>query len=145
VSRPARNRPPKLEPRVDVAPPTPPSTCAELIERSKVAGPSGAGLGPTELRRKIERLAAGDRRVLGELSPIDGVTTASAWSSVTATFGATADAPVIDAARTLAATRHASAMSPRPGAGSRSRPPGPRRRSRCTSRSPRSRAPTKVS
>ncbi len=105
----ARSRPPRLELRVGSAPAPSPPTLLDLIERSKVAGPGGAGLGATELRRKIELLATGDRRELGELAPIAGITVESAWSAVTGTFGATPGAPHIDAARTASAVRAASA------------------------------------
>jgi hypothetical protein len=108
VSR-ARSRPPRLELRVGSSQPAPTPTLLDLIERSKVAGPGGAGLGPTELRRKVERLAAGDRRELGELSPIAGVTLQTAWAAVTDTFGARADSAHIDAARTASAARAAAA------------------------------------
>ncbi len=103
-----RNRPPRLEPRVDAPAPAPiPPTLEELVMRSKVVGPSASGPGPTELRRTIERLAVGDRRTLGELSPIAGLTLADAWSAVTAVFGATETAAVIEATRTITATRAA--------------------------------------
>ncbi len=103
----ARNRPPRLEPHVDVPTPTPAPTPEVLLERSKVAGPGASGPGPTEFRRSVERLIVGDRRALGELAPIGGITPDGAWSAITATFGATGIAPVIDAERTTAAMRSA--------------------------------------
>ena len=42
--------------RVDAPPPT----VEALVERAKIAGAGGAGPGPTELRRNVERLVAGD-------------------------------------------------------------------------------------
>jgi hypothetical protein len=105
--RPARNRPPKLEPRVDASRPAPPPTLEVLIERSKVAGAGGAGPGANELRRIVEHLANGDRRALGELAPMAGLTSVDAWTAVTRAFGATTDVAVIDASRTIAATRTA--------------------------------------
>ncbi len=103
----ARNRPPRLEPHVDAPTPMPAPTPEVLLERSKVAGPGASGPGPTEFRRSVERLIVGDRRALGELTPIDGITPDGAWSAITATFGATGIAPVIDAWRTTAAMRSA--------------------------------------
>jgi hypothetical protein len=105
--RPARNRPPKLVPHAEASRPAPLPTLEALIERSKVAGAGGSGPGSTELRRTVERLVAGDRRALGELDPMMGLTLIDAWTAVTSAFGATADAPVIDASRTIAATRSA--------------------------------------
>jgi histidinol phosphate phosphatase hisN-like protein len=108
VSR-ARSRPPRLELRVGSAQVAPPPTLLDLIERSKVAGPGGAGLGPTELRRKVERLAIGDRHELGELSPINGLTVNAAWTAVNETYGASFESALIDAARTASAVRAAAA------------------------------------
>ena len=102
-----RDRPPRLELHVDISPPAPPPTLEELIERSKVVGPSASGPGPTELRRKVERLSMGDRRAFGELAPVAGLTVADTWGAVTTAFGATADAAVVTAARTIDATRAA--------------------------------------
>jgi hypothetical protein len=107
VSR-ARNRPPRLESHSGASRPAPEPTLEALIARAKIAGP-GSGPGPTELRHTVERLAAGDRGVLGELAPIPGVTAVTAWLAVTDVFGATADAVAIDAALTLDATRRAAA------------------------------------
>ena len=103
----AHNRPPKLESRTGVSLPAPPPTTEALLERSKVAGAGGSGPGPTELRRNVERLAIGDRRALGELARMPGLTAADAWTAVTEAFGATADAALIDAAHTVAAIRTA--------------------------------------
>jgi hypothetical protein len=102
VSR-AKHRPPKLEPTAPAAPPpAPPPTLVELLERAKVAGPPlGGGPGPTELRRFVERLVAGDRRALGALAPIAGVTVLDAWAAVTAVYGASPEAPRIDPERTI--------------------------------------------
>ncbi len=105
----AKNRPPRLEPHVPVPHPAPPPTPEELSERSKIAGPGASGPGPTELRRTVERLALGDRRALGEIAPMAGLTAAEAWAAVTRTFGATTDAARIDPARTVAAARGAAA------------------------------------
>jgi hypothetical protein len=57
----------------------------------------------------IERVVAGDRAALGELAPIAHATLPGAWAAVHDTYGATADDPRIDPARTLAATAHAAA------------------------------------
>ena len=103
----ASKRPPKLEPRSVVSPPAPPATPEQLIERAKIAGPGASGPGPTELRRSVERLAAGDRRALGELAPMTGLTAAEAWAAITGAFGATPDRAAIDPARTSAAIRTA--------------------------------------
>ena len=103
--RPARNRPPKLESRAATSQPAPPPTPEALIEQSKIAGAGASGPGSTELRRTVERLVAGDRRALGELEPMTGLTLIDAWAALTGAFGATADAPVIDPSRTIAATR----------------------------------------
>lgn len=107
----ARNRPPKLEPRVSASTPAPPPTPEALLERAKVAGAGSgaAGPGPTEFRRSVERLATGDRRVLGEISPIARLTASDAWIAVTGAFGATPEAALIDPTRTTAATRAAAA------------------------------------
>jgi hypothetical protein len=104
----ARNRPPRLEPRVGAVVPAPPLTPAQLLERSKVAGPSHAP-GPTELRRVLERVVAGDRTALGTLEPIANVTMPGAWSVLHDVYGATSDDPRIDPDRTLAATAAAAA------------------------------------
>ena len=106
--RPARNRPPKLEPRASTASrPAPLPTLESLIEHSKIAGTGGSGPGSTELRRTVERMVAGDRRALGELDPMAGLTLIDAWKALTGAFGATADSPVIDASCTIGATRSA--------------------------------------
>jgi hypothetical protein len=105
--RQARNRPPKLVPHAQAPRPAPPPTLEAMIERSKVAGAGGSGPGSTELRRTVERLVAGDRRALGELEPMTGLTLVDAWTAVGGAFGASGDTPVIDASRTIAATRSA--------------------------------------
>ncbi len=111
--RPARSRPPKLEPHsgapraVALPAPPPAPTLPTLIERSKVAGPGASGPRATELRRTVERLVAGDRGTLGALAPIAGLTAVDAWVSIGAAFGATAETATIDTARTIAATRAA--------------------------------------
>jgi hypothetical protein len=103
VSR-ARNRPPRIEMRVAESQPAPPATLAELIVRSRVAGTGSSGPGPTELRRKVERLATGDRRALGEVAQFAGLTVTDAWSAITAAFGATAEDAAIVADCTVRAT-----------------------------------------
>ena len=103
----ARDRPPKLEPRVGESHPSGPPTLAALIERAKLAGPGASGPGPTELRRTVERLVAGDRHGLGALAPMTGLTHVEAWAAITRTFGATAVVPVIDPSCTEAAARTA--------------------------------------
>jgi Phosphatase len=107
VSR-ARIRPPKLEPREGASRAAPPPTLEELLERAKIAG-AGSGPGRTELRHIVEGVATAERRALGELVPIPRLTPADAWLAVKDVFGATADTPMIDAARTIAATRTAAA------------------------------------
>jgi hypothetical protein len=103
----ASKRPPKLEPKAAVSRPATPPTPEQALERARVAGPGGSGPGPTELRRSVERLTTGDRRSLGELAPMPGLTAADAWAAVTAAFGATPTNPAIDPSRTSAATREA--------------------------------------
>ena len=110
--RPARNRPPKLEPHSGnshVAPPAPrpAPTLAMQIERSRVAGPNASGPRATQLRRTVERLVAGDRGTLGELAPIARLTAVDAWLAIAHTFGATAETATIDTSRTIAAVRAA--------------------------------------
>jgi len=102
----ARNRPPRLESRVGEVLPAPASTPAQLLERAKVAGAAN-GPGRTELRRFVERIAGGDRAALGELAPFTNLTIIDAWAAFTSVFGATADAPGIDAERTLQAAHDA--------------------------------------
>lgn len=104
-----RNRPPRLEPRVDAPQPASPPTLEGRIERSKIVGPSASGPGPTELRRTVERLTTADRRAFGDLEPIVGVALADAWLAITATFGATKTSAAIDVERTVAAIRTAAA------------------------------------
>jgi hypothetical protein len=108
VSR-SKNRPPRLEPSAPVAHEAQPPTPEERLDQAKVTGPGGSGPGPTELRRLVERLALNDRRSLGELAPMPGVSTEDAWAAVTATYGATPATAAIDAMRTLDATRRAAA------------------------------------
>ena len=105
----AKNRPPRLEPHVAVSHPAPPPTPEELSERAKIAGPAASGPGPTELRRTVERLALGDRRALGEIAAMAGLTSAEAWAAVTRIYGATTDAARIDPSHTVAAARVAAA------------------------------------
>jgi hypothetical protein len=103
-------RPPKLEPRAQ-APPvaSPPPTLEALVEQAKLAGSGVPTPGPTEFRRTVERLVAGDRRALGEIAPVRGLDQAGAWKAVAETYGAAPDLVAIDAARTIAATRAARA------------------------------------
>jgi Phosphatase len=107
--RPARNRPPKLQPEAGAprAVPRPAPTLATLIERSKLAGPDAPGPRAAVLRRTVERLVAGDRGTLGALAPIAGLTAVDAWVAIGHAFGATAETATIDTARTIAATRAA--------------------------------------
>jgi hypothetical protein len=106
VSRP-KNRPPRLEPAVEVAHDAAPPTPEARLEHAKVAGTGGSGPGPTELRRLLERMALNDRRSLGELAPLRGLSADDAWAAVSETYGATRGVATIDAARTLDATRRA--------------------------------------
>jgi Phosphatase len=106
--RPARNRPPKLEPHSGTSRAAPPAprpapTPAMQIERSRVAGPNASGPRSTELRRTVERLVAGDRGTLGELAPIARLTAVDAWLAIAHAFGATAETATIDTSRTIAA------------------------------------------
>lgn len=114
----SRNRPPKLLPRVGAVRPAPPATTAELLERAKVAGKAG-GPGPTELRRFVERIVAGDRAALGELAPFPELTTLDAWAAFTEVFGATPERAAIDPERSLrsahAAQRRIHAVAERGG------------------------------
>jgi hypothetical protein len=86
--------------------PAPAATSAQLLERAKVAGAAG-GPGPTELRRFVERIVAGDRAALGELAPIPELTMLDGWAAFTEVFGATADLAAIDPECTLRAARAA--------------------------------------
>jgi hypothetical protein len=108
VAGPARDRPPKLDARAAPSEPqpAPPATPEERLERARVAGISGAP-GPTELRRIVERIAAGDRAALGALSPIERVTTAELWAVLEEIFGATEARSQIDAGRVLEGARRA--------------------------------------
>ena len=104
----ARNRPPKLEPRVGEVRAAPVPTIEQRLERAKIAGRhAGPGPGPKELRRYVERLVAGDRLALGELEPITGLTMLEGWAALTQVFGATPEHVGIDPACTVAAARAA--------------------------------------
>ncbi len=89
----ARNRPPRLEPRVGHQEVAPPPTLHELLERSHVAG-RAAVHGPSELRRLVERAATEGSQPV----PLD-----NAWAAVQEIFGSTSEAPTIDPALTVAA------------------------------------------
>jgi hypothetical protein len=102
-------RPPKLETRVADAPATPTPTIEKLLERARVAGAGASGPSPNELRRAVDRIVAGDRSALGALAPMPGLGAIEVWSAITEIFGATADAAVIDATRTVAALQAATA------------------------------------
>jgi hypothetical protein len=85
-------------------------TREELVERAKLAGAAGGPEpGPTELRRLVDRIARGDRRVLGELAPVPGLTALESWASITSVFGATPDDPRIDPRCTITGAEHAAA------------------------------------
>ncbi|MCU1466115.1 MAG: hypothetical protein JWM72_2043 [Actinomycetia bacterium] len=103
----SQKRPPRLEPRVHATPVATPPTLEALLERAKIAGPAAPGPGPTEFRRNVELLVAGDRRALGEIAPIAGLVAADAWKAVAETFGASPDLVMIEAQRTIAAIRAA--------------------------------------
>ena len=105
----ADKRPPRLEPRVSASRPAPPPTLEVSLEQAKVAGAGAPGPGPTEFRRTVERLVAGDRRALGDLAPMTGIAIDDAWAAVAGTFGAAPTRPVIDPACTVGATRAARA------------------------------------
>src|SRR5437870_8388029 len=96
----ARNRPPRLEPRVGAPHVAPPPTLPELLERSHVAGHASAS-SPSELRRWVERAAA-DR---AHQVPLD-----DAWASVRRVFGATHQDPCIDPYSTIDAANRAIAL-----------------------------------
>ena len=85
----SKNRPPRLEPATTVAREAAPPTPEARLEHAKVAGAGGSGPGPTELRRLLERMTLNDRRSLGELGPLRGLSTDEAWAAVSATYGAT--------------------------------------------------------
>jgi hypothetical protein len=102
----ARNRPPRLESRTPEVHRAPPATPEQLLERAKVTGRAG-GPGPTEIRRFVERIVAGERAALGEVLPIPGLTGVDAWAAFTEVFGATPEKPMIDGARTFAALHRA--------------------------------------
>jgi hypothetical protein len=106
MSRPARSRPPKLVARPVEPQVRPAATPEERLERAKLAG-AAAAPGSTELRRLVERIAANDRAVLGELMPIDRLTTAGVWDALGEVFGASEDQPGIDAGRVIDATEKA--------------------------------------
>jgi hypothetical protein len=105
----SQKRPPKLEAHVRTTPvaTASPPTLEARLEQARVAGPTGSGPGPTEFRRTVERLVAGDRRALGEIAPLTGLAAADAWKAVGDTFGASTDLVTIDAVCTIAATRAA--------------------------------------
>ncbi len=71
-----------------------------MLERAKVAGSAG-GPGPTELRRFVERIVAGDRAAWGELTPFPELTMIDGWAAFTEVFGATPDRAAIDPECTL--------------------------------------------
>jgi hypothetical protein len=81
---------------------------ADPLERAKVAGVAAAP-GRTELQHLVERLVAGDRVALGELTPITGLTMVDAWNAIGEIFGASPEAPRIDPARTRLGARRAAA------------------------------------
>jgi hypothetical protein len=104
----SRNRPPKLEPRAPRATIAAVPTREELVERAKLAGAAGGPEpGPTELRRLVDNMARGDRRALGELGPIAGLTALDGWSAITAIFGATPEDPRIDPRCTIVGAERA--------------------------------------
>ena len=103
----SKNRPPRLEPAIEITHEAAPPTPEARLEHAKVAGSGGSGPGPTELRRLLERMALNDRRSLGELGPLRGLSTDDAWAAVSATYGAAPGVATIDAERTLDATRRA--------------------------------------
>jgi hypothetical protein len=74
----------------------PPPTLEDQLERAKVAGPRAAP-GRAELRHAVQYIVAGD----------DSTTLVEAWSAVASIFGATPEAPTIDAGRTIALAHHA--------------------------------------
>jgi hypothetical protein len=102
-----RNRPPRLEPRpVLPGPAAPPPTPEERLARARVAGPR-SGIGPTELRRIVERIVGGDRSARGELAALPGLSLVDAWAAITDVFGAAPAAPFISPDCTTAGARRA--------------------------------------
>ena len=102
-----RPRPPRLEPRAPAPTrPPPPPSLEQLLERAKVAGPGG-GPGPTELRRFVERIVAGDPGALGEVPEYTNLAGVEAWAAFEAVFGITPEHTSIDAGHTVAAARAA--------------------------------------
>jgi hypothetical protein len=105
----SKNRPPRLEAAVSIAPEATPPTPEARLEQAKVAGPGGSGPGPTELRRLVERTARSERRLPDQVTSTPGFSIDEAWAAVTAVYGATPTVATIDATRTLDATRRAAA------------------------------------
>ena len=103
-----RRRIPRLPPRNAGVGARDQPTPEERLVRAGIAGaPGGRGPGPTELRRYVACLVAGDRRALGAVGPIPGLTEDEVWEALRAVFGATPARPYIEPALTIAAARDA--------------------------------------
>lgn len=100
----ARNRPPRLESRVGVQTPAPPPTTEQRLTRAKIAG--RGPVGPTELRRLVDRLVAGDPGVLGCVAAFD-VTASDVWDALKAVYGSAPDKPEIDPAAVVVGAQRA--------------------------------------
>ena len=108
MSKSARSRPPRLEPsqsgpREQAAAPGP----AQRLRAGRAAG-TLRSTGPTELRRLVERIAAGDVRVLGGMDPFPGCTSLEVREALSAIWGVEPDCHEIDPERTIAAGAEAS-------------------------------------
>jgi hypothetical protein len=89
----ARNRPPKLEARVQVHAPAREPTLEEVLVRARVAG-NVSRPGPRELRHIVERI---------------GANAVESWAAIGAVFGATPEVAHIDPACTVRAAHAAAA------------------------------------
>ncbi len=97
----AKNRPPRLEPRVVETVPSAPPTPEQLLQRAKIAGPRAAP-GATELRRFVGRIVADGRGARGTATAPAHCSPHDVWAALGDVYGATPVAPTIDPARTLA-------------------------------------------
>ena len=107
MSRPARKRPPRLDPERprEPDPPAPP-TPAQLLRRARVAGALRSP-GPAELRRLVERIAAGDMAAMCGLAPFPECTVEEVRGVLASVWGACPERPETDPELTLDAARRA--------------------------------------
>ena len=106
MSRPSRNRPPRLEPVRREPEPAPPPTAVQLLRRNRVAGPLRSP-GPTELRHLVSGVASADRSVLLGLAPFEGCTVEEVRAVLLSRWGASPERPETDPELTLASTAEA--------------------------------------